>query len=279
MTTNTLQKLHLKEVEILQLLIEVCDKLKIKYFAVYGTALGAVRHNGFIPWDDDIDVAMIRKDFDRFISEAPKLLPKQYFLQYGTTDSAYSILHAKLRDSNTTFLEPGWESNAGNQGIFIDIFPWDYYPTKGWQALIFKLKRKYYQNIIATDSTINYWKKKGFKNKLRAILRPIIHHLYPNKSQAIKNYDKFCQKLKPQPHVGSLESKTNYYSVEWIKEVKELTFENIKINVPIGVHEHLTVCYGDYMKLPPKEQQVPLHFEGIVDTERPYTYYTEKPLN
>ena len=279
MNTETLQKLHKKEVEILQILIDVCDKLNIKYFAVYGTALGAVRHNGFIPWDDDIDVAMMRKDFDRFLSEAPKLLPKQYFLQYWTTDSSYDILHAKLRDSNTTFLEPEWENHKGNQGIFIDIFPWDFYPTKGFKALIFKIKKKYYQNIIATGAKINYWNKKGFKNKLRAILQPVINLLYPNRLQVIKNYDNFCKKLKPQPHVGSLESSTNYYSLEWVTEVKKLAFENIIINVPIGIHEHLTTCYGDYMKLPPKEQQVPIHFGGTVDTERPYTYYTEKPLS
>ena len=278
MDKGTLKNLHNKELEILKTFIEICNKLNLKYFAVYGTALGAVRHKGFIPWDDDIDVAMLREDFERFLKEAPALLPPHLFLQYRDTDPDYNILHAKLRDSNTTFLEPGWEKQKGNQGVFIDIFSWDYIPTKGISAFIFKLKKKYYQNIIATDPKANYWKSPGIKNKIRAILQPFINWLYPSRQRAARKFDNILKNLPPHTLVGNHES-TYTYSLEWVKDVKPMSFENLIVNVPAGVHEHLTTCYGDYMQLPPEEEQVPLHFGGVIDTERPYTYYTEKPLN
>ncbi len=278
MDKKTLQILHKKELEILKGFIEICNKLNLKYFAVYGTALGAVRHNGFIPWDDDIDVAMLREDFDRFTKEAPALLPSHLFLQYRDTEPDYNILHAKLRDSNTTFLEPGWEEQKGHQGIFIDIFTWDYIPTKGIKAFIFKLKKKYYQNIIATKPKANYWKCPGIKNKIRAILQPFINWRYPNRQLAARKLDNILKNTPPQRLIGNHESSYRY-SIEWVKSVKQIPFEDIMINVPVGVHEHLMVRYGDYMQLPPKEEQEPRHFGGVIDTERPYTYYTKKPLD
>lgn len=279
MNSQQLDKLHKKELDILKVFIEVCEKLNIKYFAICGTALGAVRHKGFIPWDDDIDVAMTRKDFTKLCQNAQKLLPEHYFLQCRESDPYYNINHAKLRDSNTTFLEPGWENRQGHQGIFIDIFPWDYFPTKGFNAIIFKIRKKYYQNIIATENHTNYWKKNGLKNKIRAILQPFINWLYPNRHKVAEKLDKLICELKPMPNVGSHGSSSTYFNADGYKQITKLPFEDIMINVPIGIHEHLTICYGDYMKLPPKEQQTPLHFGGIIDTERPYTYYTEKPLS
>ena len=279
MDTETLHKLHQKEVEILKKLIKVCDKLEIKYFAVYGTALGAMRHKGFIPWDDDIDIGMLRKDFEKFIKEAPKLLPPNLFIQCRYTDNNYNINHAKLKDSNTTFLEPGWETRKGNQGVFVDIFPWDYFPTKGLKAKIFKLKKKFYQNIISLNQTNGYWKKTGLKNKIKALLVPFVNVLYPDRHKVAEKLDKIIQELPILPQMGSHGSATASYPSEWFNNVKCVPFEDIMINVPHKAHEYLTVCYGDYMKLPPKEQQVPRHFGGIIDTERPYTYYTAPPLD
>lgn len=278
MDKETLQILHKKELEILKHFIEICKKLNLKYFAVYGTALGAVRHKGFIPWDDDIDVAMLREDFEIFLKEAPALLPSHLFLQYRDTDPDYNILHAKLRDSNTTFLEPGWEKQKGNQGIFIDIFTLDYIPTKGFKALLFKLKKKYYQNIIAIEADTNYWKFPGLKNKIRAVLQFFINWKYPNRQLAARKIDNMLKTVPPQKLIGNHES-SYQYSIEWVKSVKQVPFEDVMINIPAGVHEHLTTCYGDYMQLPPEEEQVPRHFGGVIDTERPYTYYTEKPLD
>lgn len=274
MEPELLEKLHNVELEILKVFIDVCDKLNLEYFAVYGTALGAVRHQGFIPWDDDIDVAMMRKDFTRFVKEAPALLPAGYTLQFRDTDPDYYVLHAKLKKDNSTFLEPGWENKKNSHhGIFIDIFPWDYFPTNGLKGLIFKVKKKYYQNIVNINPNVNYWKAKGLKNKAYAILKPFVKIIYRNQSDIARHFDNVLENLPPQPMVGSHGSKTVCYPKECFNGTTLLPFENIQIKVPTGIHEYLTTCYGDYMQLPPLEQRKPIHFGGIIDIERPFTDY------
>lgn len=274
MEPELLEKLHNVELEILKVFIDVCGKLNLEYFAVYGTALGAVRHQGFIPWDDDIDVAMMRKDFTRFVKEAQALLPAGYTLQFRDTDPDYSILHAKLKKDNSTFLEPGWENKKNSHhGIFIDIFPWDYFPTNGLKGLIFKAKKKYYQNIVSINPNVNYWKAKGLKNKAYAILKPFVKIIYRNQSDIARHFDNVLENLPPQPMVGSHEHRKASFPIEHFSNTKLLPFENIQIKVPIGAHEYLTSWYGDYMKLPPLKKRIPIHFGGIIDTERPYSYY------
>ena len=128
LTQEQMQLLRQKELELLKIFIEVCDKLQLNYFAVEGTLLGAVRHQGFIPWDDDIDVGMMRQDFEVFVQQAGKLLPEGFFLQTHQTDPEYAQHFAKLRNSDTVFLETTYKNLNINHGIYIDIFPFDVYP-------------------------------------------------------------------------------------------------------------------------------------------------------
>ncbi|MBE6418995.1 MAG: LicD family protein [Akkermansiaceae bacterium] len=274
MNADILKKLQLKELQILKEVIKVCNELGIQYFAAYGTALGAVRHKGFIPWDDDIDLGMKREDFDRFIREAPALLPPHLFVQYRDTDPDYNILHAKVRDTSTAFLEPGWEHNRGNQGIFIDIFPWDYHPKNAIRSLIFGLRKRYYQNIISTKKSVSYhWKQSGIKNKLRALLVPLVNLFYSDRQKAARKMDNMLRSLKPSSIICDQEFRKLHYPAEWFEGTISVPFEDISINIPTGCHEYLSKRYGDYMKYPPIEDQAPRHFGGIVDTEKSYTYY------
>lgn len=119
------------QLDMLYKVQQICKKYNIKYWADGGTLLGAIRHNGYIPWDDDIDIAMMREDYDRFIEVAKKELNHPYFLQTDWTDETY-YCHAKLRRSDTTcVLVKDVPANFEfNQGIFIDIFPLDMVPTE-----------------------------------------------------------------------------------------------------------------------------------------------------
>ena len=123
---TNLQKI---EFGILKEFIRICEILNLKYYIVCGSALGAVKYGGFIPWDDDIDVALPREDYEVFLCEAPKYLPEHLFLQTYKTDPKIPVIYAKLRNSNTTYIENSCKSIDMNHGIYIDIFPLDGYPV------------------------------------------------------------------------------------------------------------------------------------------------------
>ena len=116
-------ELQEKEFRLLQIFVEICEKLKLRYFLVCGSALGAVKYKGSIPWDDDVDVGMPRRDYDVFKKEAQKLLPNGVFLQNYETDPAYPQVFSKLRDSNTTYIEKSVAHLPINHGIYIIMIP------------------------------------------------------------------------------------------------------------------------------------------------------------
>ena len=113
------------EFEILKEYIAVCERLKLRYYLVCGSCLGAVKYSGFIPWDDDIDVAMPREDYRVFCEKAPLLLPEHLFLQTNESDRNYPNIFAKLRDSRTTYIEKGMAELDIHHGVYIDVFPLD----------------------------------------------------------------------------------------------------------------------------------------------------------
>lgn len=121
--------LQKKVFQILQIFTQICDQLQLKYFLVCGSALGAVKYGGFVPWDDDVDVALFRDDYERFCKEAPALLPEQLFLQNFQSDPAFPAIYSKLRNSETACIEESVAALPINHGISIDIFPLDGYPT------------------------------------------------------------------------------------------------------------------------------------------------------
>ena len=123
LVTTDRKKIWNKEIELLMEVDRICKKYDIKYFAVDGTMLGCARHNGFIPWDDDIDVAMMRPDYMQFIEVAPKEIKDSYFLQNAYTDTRI-MNWSKLMDETTSAIED-WEAYDTHQGVFVDVFPLD----------------------------------------------------------------------------------------------------------------------------------------------------------
>ena len=135
-------ELQEKEFELLKLFILVCSSLKLRYYLVCGSALGAVKYKGFIPWDDDIDVGMPREDYEVFVSKAQELLPENVFLQNYRTDKSFPHVFTKLRNSDTTLIEENMAHLNMNHGIFIDVFPLDGYPKNKQDARKLKWKKK-----------------------------------------------------------------------------------------------------------------------------------------
>lgn len=260
LSNEQIQQLKLIEFDLLKAVVSVCNNLKIKYFVVGGTLLGAVRHNGFIPWDDDIDIGMLRRDYEMFISKAQELLPNYCFLQNYHTEPDIPLAFTKIRNINTEFVESNLSKFSVNHGVFLDVFPLDSYPDNAFKQMIVN----FINNVC--NKRINYelgiYKNKNILSKTIGILSKLV---FPNYRRAIKVKDKMC--------IGLSKKETGYkrnYSGAWgLKEVlpsvdfektETLIFEGLNVDAPGLYEDVLSKIYGNYMELPPIEQRCAHHY-------------------
>lgn len=258
--TLTLRELQLEELKILKDLAKYLNENNYTYFLCAGTLLGAVRHKGFIPWDDDIDILMPREEYSRLIKEYNQNpIKKDYTLKaLELNNSGYPF--AKLVTNNIVIES----KSAEDKNLWIDIFPIDGYPDDYDESL--KLEKRILTRkgmiYLHTTSFKNIWKeKKSVKNRiLKMFLKPI-SMLVPVKTSA-KKIQKMATKYKysTSKYVGG--SVWGYGIQERMEKEKvfssaaELEFEGEKFCAPIGYKEYLSNIYGDYMKLPPEEKRV-----------------------
>ena len=274
---NDLQK---KEFEILKTFIEICEKLNLTYYLVCGSALGAIKYQGFIPWDDDIDVALPRKDYEIFLSEAQNLLPEYLFLQNYRTEKNYPLLITKLRDSRTTLIETDFAHLDIHHGISIDIFPLDGYPQGKIAAAKFEKRKKYFQR----RQFVGVAARRGSWWNLRSTAIWVLYRLFgycKDVSRVMQKYDEF---LASFPIEGSQficnhanwQGRLEYAPAEQYGDGAIATFENLSVRVPAQYDAYLQQKYGDYTQDPPKNKQISHHSYTVVDVEMPYTAYTKK---
>ena len=251
MGMNNLQK---KVFELLQIFVGICEKWDIPYYLVCGSALGAVKYGGFIPWDDDIDVAMLREDYQRFLEVAPPELPQWCFLQNYRTDPVFPHTFSKLRNSNTTFIEEGVSHLPINHGIYLDIFPIDGHPTGRIEKLLFMLCKKGSDWIRFSVLEDNRNKKVRNRNKVLRFLgchnktaqaHQLLEKLYCRfpleKSDLWCNYGNWQGELEYAP-------KWQYGNGTWA------VFEGMRVRIPEQYDAYLTQKYGDWRSDPPLDQ-------------------------
>lgn len=272
---NDLQKV---ELELLKVFIDVCNKLNLNYFLVCGSCLGAARHGGFIPWDDDMDVGMYREDYNKFMEQAPALLPEGIFLQNYKSDPAFPYVFAKLRNSNTTFIQTILEDLDMNHGIYIDIFPLDGCPTKKWDLKKMVFKKMHYLRQLQA----------AFKMPAELPLRGKISVAFFKglgcHRRTVKILSKYEKLISKNPvsdasiicNHGTWYGSRDFISAEYYGKGTDVLFEGITVCVPEKYDEYLTALYGDWRTPPPVEKQIGYHFYKICDTEKPYTYYTKQ---
>ena len=270
LSTDQIQKLRDIEVDILKHFIDVCKKMDLKYYVIAGTLIGAVRHKGFIPWDDDIDVAMPRRDFDIFTKEAYKYLPKYLFVQTHFTDKEFPFNFAKIRNSNTTFIERSCHRLNINLGVFIDVFPLDHFLNdECFKKKTFK-KIKIYKTAIGR---VFFREHKSLKLRFNQFFS---FFLFPNPYSALKAMDKFVTKIPKSDYCNNYSS--NYGLKEaclwsWFGDGVDIEFEGIIVKAPKEYHLYLTQIYGDYMVLPPVEKRAPCHQTDLIDLNNSYITY------
>lgn len=270
-------ELQAKEFEILKKFVEICEKLGLKFFLVCGTALGAVKYQGFIPWDDDIDVGMYREDYEIFCEKAPKLLPEYYFLQTYKTDYNFPYIFAKIRDSRTTYIEKSNSELNIHHGVYIDIFPLDGHPKDENEAAAMTRKKKLLdlKKACVFKANENY----SFKAKMLMKLERILGY-HKRTHSIVKRIEELISQWKVDQSAvicnhGNWQGELEYASKEQYGEGAFATFEGLKVRVPEKFDEYLTQKYGDWRADLPKEEKIGHHFYEVCDLNKPYTEYIE----
>ncbi len=276
---NDLDKIKSTELDMLAAFIDCCSSLNLRYYLLGGTLLGAVRHRGFIPWDDDIDVGMPRADYEVFLEKAQPLLPEYYFVQCRATDPELPNNFAKLRDSRTTFIETSVKDRKINHGVYIDIFPLDYYPDdpKGQNKMdiLNKLLSLRIRPVFTLKET-RHSAAAEFGASVVAKLLSLKYHTFEDALDARENLYRSVPKSSWLANFSGAWGKKEIVPADWYGDGVEGIFEGMTVRLPKEYDKWLTQVYGDYMQLPPLEKRIAHHFTEAIDTERPYTDYTGK---
>lgn len=271
---NELQKV---EFGLLKIFCRICEELNLQYFMVCGTALGAVKYGGFIPWDDDVDVALPRSDYERFLKEAPALLPDDVFLQNYRTDSAFPMMMTKLRASNTTYIETDKEMLPINHGVFLDVFPLDGYPDKKWE-----------QSSLEYKKTVANWKctcvlqypKHYHRVRVRGwLFRQLRYHEKTAKVLAKLERDLSKYDIETSAiwcNHGNSQGKLDYAPRWHYGDGIWTCFEGLRVRIPENYDAYLSQKYGDWRAELPEEKKKGHHYYTVLDVEKPYTHYTNK---
>lgn len=252
---DTLRRLQITELELLKEVDRICRKKQIHYNIIAGTMLGAVRHGGFIPWDDDADVAMMRRDYERFRQVCETELNKEkYYFQDHQNTRGYRWGYGKLRKKGTLFLREHQEHMTYEQGVFIDIFPLDYVPENyGLRCM---------HNLICFLYRKFFWSEAG----KMADPNPIMRGIYSLMSKIPENLLKksfgwFVGKTnqKPTGWVRILTFPTPNraygYRAEWYLKSSNIQFEDSLFQGIRDYDAYLSFKFGNYMELPPKEMR------------------------
>lgn len=264
MDKELLRRVQLVQLEMLKEIKRVCHILKIDYFLDSGTLLGAIRHNGFIPWDDDLDVGMTRENYERFLQEAPAVLDKKYFLQSWYSDEYYGLPFAKLRKNNTIYIENNAHNSKAHNGFYVDIFPYDVYPNDERIQSHMAKKLDFIKRSILIKNGYSPFASDGFyKKTLKTVLYlPIdLFAILNSRKKLIEKYEK-CKTMcndQETEYYAPASGATNFG--KWLipqrcfLEYGEHVFEDDIFSVPCDCDTYLKHAYGDYMTLPPEEQR------------------------
>ena len=263
---NDMKTVQERGLKILLEIDAICMTNGIKYFLEGGTLLGAIRHKGFIPWDDDVDVAMLREDYELFLSKARVELPNRYFVQTNDDDPNFPFGFAKIIDTKSKFPD---NKNKFKTGFCIDLFPIDNAHDNviihNLNIFMIKVIQGLTKSKIVLD--MSTYKSAAIKTAVKVV--SMVGKLFSTrflmetqKKIAIMNnnkktFNKCCYSF-PFNYLNRL------FPSEIYEDVEMVVFEEYEFPAPMVWDEVLTILYGDYMTPPPLEERVPLHgFERV----------------
>ena len=257
------REIQREELNILRAFKAICERHGLKYYIVAGTLLGAVRHKGFIPWDDDADVAMPRRDYERFAKIAKRELPDGMIYQSEKTERECPFGFAKIRSTGSTLTEKYLKDAKMTQGVFIDVFPLDRCPASDKRATrYFKLTNMCYCAMLSRlDKSFRHGYEKGGAKAAFKLIRLLPLSLIKSLRRSIRRYYSLFSRGKILATTGgSYGFPKETYPAEWLGDGVPLSFEGELLSAPTEWDKALTHMYGNYMT-PPSEDERGGHFD------------------
>lgn len=277
-TPEEMKELQKKELEILKYFNEVCQTNDLTFYLAGGTCIGAIRHHGFIPWDDDVDVFMIREDYER-LSQNWATYSKNPKYSLCRSDESHNYHHAAmtLNDNQTTFINFRTQNEDVNQGIAIDILPIDHLASHPVSRAFQRL------NAVQFSIFVNQRLPDNQGTLLRmltgiplALIKSPKGRIKAWKSAERRMVKRSVNSTNLVELVSGLKSMFRPLDPQWFSSVKLVAFEDTLMPVAVGYDKYLRLVFGDYMVLPPTEDRGAKHHTVIIDTEVGYENYKGK---
>lgn len=263
MQQETLRKLQLTQLEIAREIRRVCRKNDIPFFLDSGSLLGAVRHQGFVPWDDDMDVGMLRQDYERFCKIAPEELGKDYFFQSWYTDPNYALPFGKVMKRGTVCLERKKTDRVSDSCIYVDVFPFDNVPEDPGERARHTGKLLEIYRMKLMKSGYRPWLDEGrilWKKRIGYLLyqaKALVH----SGDDLVRSFDALASGCPETGMVCEQEagSAPIYYDLALFQDLVDYSFEGESFPGVRDYDRYLTARFGDYMQLPPAQKRKGSH--------------------
>lgn len=266
MNNVTLRQVQLAQLEIAKEVKRICEKHDIRYFLDSGSLLGAVRHKGFIPWDDDVDIGFLREEYEKFLKIAPQELQEPFFLQTWDNDPEYPFAFAKVRKRGTVFVETAAMKSKAHNELYVDLFPYDAFPDDAQDRKKQGRKVMRYRKTLMMKSHMTPWRRN--KNLIKFV-GVFVKYLPYKLLSLISSRDRIKEKYIPVMQQFNHQNTRCVYEQsggakygKWVlprecfRSYVLLPFEDTEFSCPGDSDLYLKTVYGDYMTLPPKEKQV-----------------------
>ena len=265
---ENIEKLHLVDLEIVKEVISICNQHNLLYYALGGTMLGAIRHKGFIPWDDDVDLGMPREDYETFLKIAPTSLNNKFKIVNYRTDSDYHYYITRILDSTTKVVETRYEHEGNYTNASIDIFPLDGSPNNPLMRKIYYFRVLSHRAMMALHykDGIDQERKRGGLEKMilwvtKLIPTDKLFNAYRQKEiidSLLRKHDMWKSKISG--NIMGAYRTVEMVPSEWYGKDSFYQFEDIKIRGLKEYKKYLNHLYGDYMKVPPEDSRK-VHFK------------------